>query len=48
MPKEGDPPFTWPAKFLQDIPRWLAEAPEAFRNWLDEEQPPKELWMLGG
>jgi hypothetical protein len=33
---------------LEDLPRWLAEAPEAFQNWPDVEQPPKELWMLRG
>lgn len=48
MPKEGDPPFSWPTKFLPDVPRWLAEAPQAFQNWPDAELPPKELWMLGG
>ena len=47
MPKEGDPPFTWPAKLLQDAPRWVAEFPEAVRNSFDTQQPPRELWPLG-
>jgi len=44
MPPQGVPPFTWPARILADIPSFLTEAPEAFRNWFDEEQPPRELW----
>ena len=48
MPKQGDPPFSWPTKILQDAPRWVSEAPEAFANWADAEQPPKELWIPGG
>ena len=53
MPKEGAQPFTWLSQFLQNAPeellvRWLGEAPQAFANWPDEQQPPKELWMLGG
>jgi hypothetical protein len=48
MPPKGTAPFTWLPRILEDAPRWLAEAPEAFRNWPDAEQPPKELWMPGG
>jgi len=48
MPPEGVKPFTWPARVLQDIPSWLAEAPQAFQNWFDAELPPRELWMLTG
>lgn len=47
MPPKGVAPFSWPGRFLQDLPRWIAEAPEAFRNWFDEEQPPRELWLPG-
>ena len=47
-PPVGTAPFTWLPRVLEDAPKWLAEAPEAFANWPDEQQPPKELWMLGG
>ena len=47
-PPKGTAPFTWFPRMLEDAPKWLAEAPEAFANWPDEQQPPKELWMLGG
>mgnify|MGYP001565145001 FL=1 len=48
MPPQGVAPFTWLSRVIEDLPRWLAEAPEAFANWPDEQQPPKELWILGG
>ena len=47
-PPKGTAPFTWIPRIIEDAPRWLAEVPEAFANWPDEQQPPKELWMLGG
>jgi hypothetical protein len=37
MPKDGDRPFSWPTQFLQDVPTRLAEAPQAFQNWFDQE-----------
>ena len=48
MAPQGTAPFTWFSRVIEDAQKWVAEAPEAFANWPDEQQPPKELWMLGG
>ena len=45
-PPAGVKPFTWPARVLQDAPRWLEEAPQAFQNWFDKDLPPRELWQV--
>ena len=47
-PPRGEAPFTWQSHLVQDIPRWISEAPQAFQNWPDAQQPPPELWFPVG
>ena len=35
--------FSWPARFIKQVPGWLKEAPESFKQWFDGPVPPKEL-----
>ena len=42
MPPAGVKPFTWPVRVIQDAPRWLAEAPQAFQNWFQPAPAPKD------